>query len=97
VGALPREMTARIEAKMDIATQRWVLYSVLWIRIRKNLKVLAGSECKKKIRIRIPTDSDPDTVVEWKSSEKSQIKHLKEKKNHVFLLEHRFQNTYESN
>jgi hypothetical protein len=35
---------------------------VLWIRIRKNPKVLAGSESEKSSDS--DTDSDPDTVVE---------------------------------
>jgi hypothetical protein len=43
-----------------------------------NPKVLAGSESEKSSDS--DTDSDPDTVVERKSCEKSQIKHLKEKK-----------------
>jgi hypothetical protein len=50
----------------------------LWIPIRKNPKVLAGSESGfEKI-----SNSDPDTALKYRNinSEKSEVKHLKDNK-----------------
>jgi hypothetical protein len=65
--------------------QIWTKYSVLWIQFWKNLKVLTGSEIRiQKKSWDSDTESDPDTVEEWKILWKIAAQTLESEKNYVF-------------